>query len=144
MVMGTLSLVQKGPTSGCSGIVVYGGGNIVFIVFGAKRSNHWTQWTQWNSGERSKTMSPPPYTTIPQHPFVWWFCTKDNVTTTIYHYSTVSTVPTASTVSTASTASTLLSHLCVILTQPDIFLRDLDKLPDKKLYVVTDWHFRFE
>ena len=31
----------------CSGIVVYGGWD---IVFGAKRSNHWmqcTQWTQW-------------------------------------------------------------------------------------------------
>ena len=36
MVVGTLSLVQKGQTSGCdghSGIVVYGGGN---NVFGAK------------------------------------------------------------------------------------------------------------
>ena len=48
---------------GCSGIVVYGGGD---IVFGAKRSNQWmqwiqyavdavcsecsTQWMQWNSG----------------------------------------------------------------------------------------------
>ena len=30
--------------SGCSGIVIYGGGD---IVFGAKRSN---QWMQWNSG----------------------------------------------------------------------------------------------
>ena len=32
MVVGTLSLVQKGQTSGCgvcSGIVVYGGGDIV-------------------------------------------------------------------------------------------------------------------
>ena len=27
-----------------SGIVVYGGGD---IVFGAKRSNQWMQWTQW-------------------------------------------------------------------------------------------------
>ena len=47
MVVGTLSLVQKGQISGhsgCSGIVVYGGGD---IVFGAKRSN---QWMQWNSG----------------------------------------------------------------------------------------------
>ena len=44
MVVGALSLVQKGQTSGCSGIVVYDGGN---IVFGAKRSN---QWMQWNSG----------------------------------------------------------------------------------------------
>ena len=47
MVVGTLSLVQKGQTCGCSGcneIVVYGGGD---IVFGAKRSK---QWMQWNSG----------------------------------------------------------------------------------------------
>ena len=39
MVEGTLSLVQKGQTSGCSehsGIVLYDGGN---IVFGTKRSN---------------------------------------------------------------------------------------------------------
>ena len=54
MVVGT-SLVQKGQThavcrtqdavhSGHSGIVVYGGGN---IVFGAKWSN---KWMQWNSG----------------------------------------------------------------------------------------------
>ena len=156
MVVGTLSLVQKGQTngfsgcshtvdtvhsgcSGCSRIVVYGGGDIVFdtkrsnrgcsgqnmqytvhsrfvvygggdIVFHAKRSNQRMQWTQyavcsmqWNSGiwlwghclwykkvkpvdavcsghsgivvygcgdivfgaKRPKTMSPPPYTTIP-------------------------------------------------------------------------------
>ena len=50
MVVGILSLVQKGQTSGCSGysghsrIVVYGGGN---IVFGTKRSNQWMQWIQW-------------------------------------------------------------------------------------------------
>ena len=30
MMMGTLSLVQKVQTSGHSGIVVYGGGDIVF------------------------------------------------------------------------------------------------------------------
>ena len=64
MVVGTLSLVQKGQTSGrsgCSmqnavhsGIVVYGGGD---IVFGAERSNQWMQYpvdavcsAQWNSG----------------------------------------------------------------------------------------------
>ena len=48
--MGTLSLVQKGQTSECSGysgIVVCDGGN---IVFGAKRSNQWMQWIQCNSG----------------------------------------------------------------------------------------------
>ena len=84
MVVGTLSLVQKGQTSGCSGcsmqwnsgicwlghclwcknikpvdaacsgIVIYGGGD---IVFGWKRSNQWTQYSvdavcsmQWNRG----------------------------------------------------------------------------------------------
>ena len=41
MVAGTLSLIQKGQTSGCSGIVIYGGGD---IVFGTKRSNQWTQY----------------------------------------------------------------------------------------------------
>ena len=30
--------------SGCSGIVVYGGGD---IVFDTKRSNQWTQWMQY-------------------------------------------------------------------------------------------------
>ena len=40
MVVGTLSLVQKDQTSGCSGIVVYGGAD---IVFGAKMSNQWMQ-----------------------------------------------------------------------------------------------------
>ena len=39
MLMGTLSLEQKGQTSGCSGIVVYGGGD---IFFGPKRSNQCT------------------------------------------------------------------------------------------------------
>ena len=37
MVMGTLSLMQKGQTSGCgrhSGIVVYDGGNIVVAPLG--------------------------------------------------------------------------------------------------------------
>ena len=53
MMVGTLSLLQKGQTSGCSGcstqwmqwnsgIVVYDGGD---IVFGAKRSNQWMQYT---------------------------------------------------------------------------------------------------
>ena len=36
MVVGTLSLVQKGQTSRYSGIVVYGGGD---IAFGAKMSH---------------------------------------------------------------------------------------------------------
>ena len=52
MVVGTLSLMQKGQSSGCndavhsghSGIVVYGSGD---IVFGAKRSNQWMQWMQY-------------------------------------------------------------------------------------------------
>ena len=44
MVSGTLSLVQKGQISGCSGIVVYGGGD---TVFDTKRSNQWMQWMQY-------------------------------------------------------------------------------------------------
>ena len=51
MVVGTLSLIEKGQNSGrskqytvCSGIVVYGCGD---IVFGAKRSNQWMQWIQY-------------------------------------------------------------------------------------------------
>ena len=58
MVMGTLSLMQKCQTSGfrkcnhtvdtvhsgCSRIVVYGGGD---FVFGAKRSNQKMQWMQY-------------------------------------------------------------------------------------------------
>ena len=47
--------------SGCSRIVVYGGGDNVHCVL------------------------------CPLHPLVWPFCTKDNVPITIYHYSTVST-----------------------------------------------------
>ena len=35
--------------SGCSGIVVYGGGD---IVFGAKRSNQRTQWNQYTVRRR--------------------------------------------------------------------------------------------
>ena len=76
----------------CSGIVVYGGGD---IGFDTKRSNQWmqyavhsSQWMPWNSGIwwrvhcplchcihcilwfdifAPKTMSPPPYTTFPLH-----------------------------------------------------------------------------
>ena len=66
------------------GIVVYGGGD---IVFDTKRSNQWMQWTQYT------VVSP--------------FCTKDNVPTTIYHYSTASTAYCVlRTVSTASTGLT--------------------------------------
>ena len=53
-MVGTLSLTQKGQTSGhsmqysvhsrCSGIVVYGGGE---IVLDAKGSNQWMQWMQY-------------------------------------------------------------------------------------------------
>ena len=75
MVVGTLSLVQKGQTSGCSGrttlwtqyavdavdavdavhsgIVVYGVGD---IVFGAKSSNQWMQWMQSHSRHRSNQL----------------------------------------------------------------------------------------
>ena len=51
----------------CSGIVVYGGGD---IVFGAKRLNQWIQWMQSHSKHSTlylfapRTMSPPPYITI--------------------------------------------------------------------------------
>ena len=40
-----------------------------------------------------RTMSPPLFhcTLHPLHSLVWPFCTKDNVPTTIYHYSTAST-----------------------------------------------------
>ena len=37
--------------SGCSGIVVYGGGD---IVFGAKRSNQWIQWMQSQNGHSTQ------------------------------------------------------------------------------------------
>ena len=116
--------------SGCSGIVVYGGKD---IVFGAKRSNQWMQYTV-DAVDHHIPLShcihcihcvmlhplfiastvycvhwfdlfaPPPYTTIPLHtlctaycilhplcPLVWPFCVKDNVPTTMYHYSTAST-----------------------------------------------------
>ena len=43
-----------------------------------------------------KTMSKLPFTTIPLHPLVWPFCTKDYVPTTIYHYLTMSTASIAS------------------------------------------------
>ena len=59
---------------GCSGIVVYGGGD---IVFGAKRSNQWMQWTQYavdtvHSG---------------RHSLQWAQYTVDTVHTFICHYS---------------------------------------------------------
>ena len=37
--------------NGHSGIVVYGGGD---IVFGKKRSNQWIQWTQSHSGHSTQ------------------------------------------------------------------------------------------
>ena len=39
--------------SGCSRIVVYDGGD---IVFGAKRSNQWIQWMQSHSGHSTQWM----------------------------------------------------------------------------------------
>ena len=77
MVVGTLSLVQKGQTRGhsgcstqcnsgmwcgdavCSGIVVYDGGD---IVFGAKRSNWWIQWMQSHSEHSTQWMQWMQYT----------------------------------------------------------------------------------
>ena len=58
MVVGTLSLGNKvkpvdAVCSGCSGIVVYGGGDNVFDV---KRSNQWIQWMQSHSGHSTQWM----------------------------------------------------------------------------------------
>ena len=47
---------------------------------------HHIHYIHWFDLFAPKTMSPPPYTTIPLHPLVWCFCTKDNVPTTIYYY----------------------------------------------------------
>ena len=99
MAVGTLSLVQKGQNSGCSRIVVYGGGN---IVFGPKRSNLWCphhhrplfhciHCVHWFDLLHQRQCS---HHHIPLFYCVHWFdlfCTKDNVPTTIYHYSTAST-----------------------------------------------------
>ena len=80
----------------CSGIMVYGGGD---IVFGAKRSNQWIQWIQSHSGHSTCDCIHwfdlfAPYTTIPLHTASTassglTFLHQDNVPTTIYHYSTV-------------------------------------------------------
>ena len=123
MMMGTLSLVQKGQTSGCSecgicsGIAVYGGGNIVFgaktsnqwtqytvdavvydswdIVFDAKRSNQWMQWmqyTHWNSciwwwGHCLWCKKVKSVDAVE-----WWYMVMHPLCTlSIYHYSTAST-----------------------------------------------------
>ena len=64
-----------------------------------------------------KTMSPPPYTTIPLHPLcalVDLFAPK---TMSPPPHTTIPLHP----LHTASTVSTPSSHLCVILTQPDIY-----------------------
>ena len=47
MVVGTLCLVQKGQTSGCSGILVYGGGALSLVQKGqiCVHSKQWTQYT---------------------------------------------------------------------------------------------------
>ena len=45
--------------SGCSRIVVYIGGD---IVFGAKRSNQWMQWMQSHSGHSGCSMQWMQYT----------------------------------------------------------------------------------
>ena len=77
---------------GHSRIVVYGGGD---IVFDTKRSNqctqytvHSTQWMPCNSGIWWWGHCPLCHCI---HSIHWFdlFCTKDNVPTTIYHYSTV-------------------------------------------------------
>ena len=45
--------------SGHSGIVIYGGGD---IVFGAKRSNQWMQWMQSHSGHSGRSTQCMQYT----------------------------------------------------------------------------------
>ena len=49
MVVGTLSLVQKGQTSGCGGIVVYGGAALSLVQKGqiSGCSGGSMQWMQW-------------------------------------------------------------------------------------------------
>ena len=122
MVVGTLSLGQKGQTSGCitewmhwnsdiwwwgqclwckkvkpvdavcsghsgcSGIVVYGGLSTVYCI-------HCIDWFDLFA---PKTLSPPPYITITMHPLCnastgLTFLYQRQCPTTIYHYSTVST-----------------------------------------------------
>ena len=89
MVLGTLSLVQKGQTSGRSGhsgIVVYGGENIVFGAKGQTSGCSGCGGCIYHYSTAStayyihcvhrfdlfgpKNMSPPPYTTISLHPLV--------------------------------------------------------------------------
>ena len=112
--------------SGCSGIMVYGGGDMVFgakkvkpvdavdgecsghsgcngiVVYGGMSAVYCIQCIHWFDLFAPNTMSPPPYTPLPLHPLctaycvhcIHWFlpfCIKDNVPTTIYHYSTAST-----------------------------------------------------
>ena len=114
-----------------------------------------------------KTMFPPSYSTIPLcplHPLVWPFCTKDNVPSTICHYSTMSTI------STASTGLTFLherqcphhhiplfhcvnciycvhcihcvpsSHLCVILTQLNISIHAINAWQKIIIFPCTMFH----
>ena len=165
MVVGTLSLVQKGQTCGVPTTIGHystASTATTSLTFCTKDNvpttiYHYSTVFTGLTFFAPKTMFPPPYTTIllhplhtastayciycVLHPLVCSFCTKDNVSTTIYHYSTVSTAyyihwfdlfapktmspPPYSTIPlrplcTASTASTHSSHLCVILTQPDI------------------------
>ena len=71
MVVGTVSLVQKGQTSGCTGC-------------SKQRTNHYLplfhciHCVNWFDLFAPKTMSPPPYTTIPLHPL-------QTVTTILLH-----------------------------------------------------------
>ena len=112
-------LVQKGQTSVCSTqvTVVYGGEDIVFGAKRSNQRRQWMQYTvaYWYlvvgtlsgfSGcshtvdtvhcvTASTGLNFLPHIPLfhcilhPLHPLVWPFCTKDNVPTTIYHYSTV-------------------------------------------------------
>ena len=92
MVVGTLSLVQKGQTRGCSGCRMQWNSGIWW--WGHCPLCHCIHWFDIFA---PKTMSPPPYITIPLCPlhtvyYILWFdlfAPKNNVPTTIYHYSTV-------------------------------------------------------
>ena len=85
MMVRTLSLVQKGQTSGCCGIVVYGGGDII----------HWVTASTGLTFFAPKNNVPTTiyhYSTVSTAYYVHWFdlfVSRNNVPTAIYHYSTV-------------------------------------------------------
>ena len=92
--------------SGRSGIVVYGGGD---IVFGAKMSNQWMQYVVELCKYCIHCLLHLLCTASTASTGFTFFFTKDNVPTTIYHYSTASTVHCP--LCTTSIASTGLTFL---------------------------------